>query len=242
MARSAILPLRGTNIEMDIYSNKSSLLLFWLLARHDQMKRDGFSINECAREIDISVGLVHKVVKQLEYNGMIIAKGLRTRKRFFLKNPDKILIGWIQEYNLIRKTKTKGYAAPIQIGSKLEKYGLVPALHSASSDLFHIRSTNLTLKEYYLLDWDLLPKIVSQLELQELDRGYELLLIKPYYSALLDRIKNDKNQVWKDAYAILTVMDLCHFPTRGIEQAETLFRKIELKKICSWREIERAIG
>jgi len=115
-------------------------------------------------------------------------------------------------------------------------------LHSASSEIFHIKSTNLRLKEYYLPDWDLLPKIVSQLELQELDRGYELLLIKPYYSALIEKIKNDvHSSVWKKAYALLTVLDLCHFPIRGLEQAETLFRKTELKNICSWSEIERAI-
>lgn len=240
MARSAILPIKGFDTEMDIYSNKSSLLLFWLLAQHDQMKSDGFSVNECAREIDISVGLAHKVVKQLVFNGMISAKGLRTSKKFYLKNPDKILIGWIQEYNLIRKTKTKGYAAPID-SINLEKYGLVQALHSASSELFHTKSTNLRLKEFYLRDWELLPKIVSQLGLQELDRGYELLLIKPYYSALLDKIKDNGNKIWKDAYALLTVLDLCHFPIRGLEQAETLFRKTELKSICSWSEIERAI-
>lgn len=243
MARNAILPLRGIDIEIDIYSNKSALFLFWLLALQGRMMKEGFSINESAREIDISVGLVHKVVRQLEFNGMIITKGLRTGKKFFLKKPDEILIGWIKAYNLIRKTKTKGYATTFQPNSKFEKYGLLPALHSASSEIFHIKSTNLRLKEYYLPDWQMLPQIVSQLKLQELDRGYEILLIKPYYSALLNKIKSEKeNKVWKDAYALLTVLDLCHFPVRGIEQAETLFRKTELKNICSWSELESAIG
>lgn len=243
MARNAILPLKVIATEIDIYSNKSALFLFWLLAQQGRMKKEGFSVNESAREIDISVGLVHKVVKQLEFNGMIAAQGLRTSKKFFLKNPDEILIGWIKAYNLIRKTKTKGYAATLQPHSKFEKYGLIPALHLASSEIFHIKSTNLRLKEYYLPDWQMLPQVVSQLELQELDRGYELLLIKPYYSALLEKIKSEKeSKVWKDAYALLTVLDLCHFPIRGIEQAEALFRKTELKNICSWNDVDRAIG
>lgn len=242
MARSALLPARAIDTEIDIYSNKSSLFLFWLLAQHYQMEREGFSVNEAARETGISVGLVHKVVKQLEFNGVITVKGLRTGKKFHLKNPDKILLGWIQEYNLIRKTKTKGYASPIGPDLNFEKYGLVPALHTASSKLFLLKSTNLRLSEYYVPDWDLLQKIVSKLGLQELDRGYELLLIKPYYSALLAKFESDKeSKIWKKAYALLTVLDLCHFPIRGIEQAQTLFRKLELKNICSWSEIERAI-
>ena len=91
MAKTAILPLKEVNIEIDIYSNKSSLLLFWLLAQHEHMKKEGFSVNEAAREAGISVGLAHKVIRQLEYNGLVVAKGLRTSKKFFLKAPDKIL-------------------------------------------------------------------------------------------------------------------------------------------------------
>ena len=120
---------------------------------------------------------------------------------------------------------------------------MFPALHTASSEIFHSKSTNLNRQEFYLLDWRQLPKIISQLGLQELDRGYEVLLIKPYYSSLLQKINDEPdNKIWKNAYAILTVLDLCHFPVRGIEQAETLFRKVELKNLCPWSEIERPIG
>lgn len=242
MARAAVIPLSKVDIEIDIFSNKSSLLLFWLLAQHDEMKQNGFAVNEVARAVGISVGLVHKVVRQLEFNGIIASKGLRTSKRFYLKSPEKILISWVQEYNLIRKTKTKGYASPFGIESKLKDFDLVPALHLAAVEIFHIKSTNLTLKEFYLPKWDLLPKIVKQLNLHELDRGYELLFIKPYYSALLEKLQQDsKNKIWKDAFAILTVLDLCHFPVRGIEQAESLFRKAKINEICRWEEIERAI-
>jgi hypothetical protein len=56
---------------------------------------------------------------------------------------------------------------------------------------------------------------------------------------------NDESQkeTWMKPYALLTVLDLLHFPVRGIEQAETLFRKTDyIKSICSWSDIENAIG
>lgn len=243
MAKTAIIPINKVSIEIDIYSNKSSLLLFWLLAQHGQMRKDGFSINEASRETGISVGLAHRITRQLEYHGIVISRGMRTSKKFFLRAPDKILKAWVQEYNLIRKTKTKGFASHPTIESDFKKMGLIPALHLASADLFQVKSTNLKLKEYYLPRWDQLPKIVSRLELEEFDRGYELLLIKPYYSALIDKmIQEPKSKIWKDSYAILTILDLIHFPLRGIEQAETLFRKSVISGLCSWQELEHVIG
>ena len=242
MARTAILPSRGMSTEIDIYSNKSSLILFWLLANHDQIQKDGFSVNELGRLTGTSIGLVHKVIKQLEYIGVITSKGLRTNKKFYLKSPDKLLIDWVKAYNLTKKTKTKGFAffdAKLNAG----KLDLVPALHTASAEFFKLKTTNLRLQEFYLLNWSKLPKISDQLNLTELDRGYEVLLIKPYYSALIERVSDEvKKENWIKPYALLTVLDLLHFPVRGIEQAETLFRKTDyLKSICSWNEIENAI-
>jgi hypothetical protein len=241
MARTAILPIRSTDIEIDIYSNKSSLILFWLLVNHNQMQKMGFAVNEIARLTGTSAGLAHKVIKQLEYIGIITSKGLRTNKKFYLKLPGQLLVSWVKEYNLIKKTKTKGFAAFDANDSKLK---LIPALHTASAEYFKTKTTNLRLQEFYFLNWDKLPKTIDQLKLQELDRGYEVLLIKPYYSTLLERM-NDKAQkeTWMKPYALLTVLDLLHFPVRGIEQAETLFRKTDyIKSICSWSDIENAIG
>lgn len=240
MARAAILPLRGMDTEIDIYSNKSSLILFWLLAYHDQIQKNGFSVNEMARLTGTSIGLVHKVVKQLEYIGIIVSKGLRTNKKFYLKSPDQLLVSWVKEYNLIKKTKTKGFAA---FDTSNDKLNLIPALHSASAEYFKLKTTNLRLKEFYLLNWSKLPKIIDQLNLQELDRGYEILLIKPYYSTLIERLADEvQRETWMKPYALLTILDLLHFPVRGIEQAETLFRKTDyIKSICSWNDIENAI-
>lgn len=245
MAKSAVLPNNPIGAEVDVFSNKSSIILFWLLVNHKHLKEDGFSINELSRVTGLSIGLVHKVVRQLEYNGIIVVKGLRTNKKFYLKAADKILIEWVKNYNLIKKTKTKGYSFS-SLNNKeinLKKLGLFPALHTAASDLFKIKSTNMRSKEYYLLDWDNLNRVESDLHLEELDRGYDFLLVKPYYSELLKKMTDiGFENYWLNAYSILTVLDLCHFPLRGVEQAEVMFRKNEiLKSICPWSSLENVI-
>lgn len=249
MAKSAIIPKKPLSLEVDIFSNKSSLVLFWLLIHHQDARANGFSINDLNRQTDLSVGLVYKIIRQLEYNGLVASKGLRTKKVFFLKSPEKLLILWIQKYNLIKKTKTLGFNLTDSISqSEEKKYGLIPALHSAANEIYRLKSTNLNTREFYLLDWNTFPKTVEKLDLHEMDRGYELLLIKPYYSALLQKIygenpTNKETQTWEKAYALLTVLDLCHFPLRGVEQAETLYRKLPyLNSIAPWREVENAIG
>lgn len=246
MAKVAVLPKNPIGAEVDVFSNKSSIILFWLLVHHKRLKEDGFSINELSRTVSLSIGLVHKVVQQLEYNGIVVAKGLRTNKKFYLKSADKILIDWVKNYNLIKKTKVKGYLLTHLNNKDLnyDKFGLVPALHTSASELFKIKSTNINLKEYYLIDWNELKRVEQDLKLEELDRGYELLLVKPYYSELLKKIdRGDSNDDWLHAYSILTVLDLCHFPLRGVEQAEVMFKKNEiLKSICPWSSFENAIG
>lgn len=245
MAKLAILPRNTLGIEIDVFSNKSSLILFWLLVKHKHFKEDGFSINELSRVVGLSIGLVHRVIHQLEYQGIVISKGLRTNKKFFLKSADKILIDWVKNYNLIKKVKTKGYYfAGVNREFNFYKLGLFPALHTAAAELFKIKSTNILAKEYYLLDWSKIDLIIKELMLEELDRGYEFLLIKPYYSELLNKVnRQDSENDWLQAYSILTFLDLCHFPLRGVEQAEVMFRKNEiLKSICTWSSLENAIG
>lgn len=243
MARSTVLPIRHIDTEVDIFSNKSSLILFWLLTYQEMAKRDGFSINELARNTGTSLGLVYKVIRQLEYIGIITSKGLRTNKKFHLKSPSQLFILWVKKYNLIKKTKSKGFSF-FDIEVSKAKLNLIPALHTASAEFFRLKTTNLRMQEFYLLNWDKLPSIIERLSLHELDRGYEILLVKPYYSALIERLGDkDQRDTWMKPYALLTILDLLHFPIRGVEQAEALFRKTEyLKTICSWKDIENAIA
>lgn len=243
MAKPAILPLKNTNIEIDIFSNKSALVLFWLMTHSTFYQKEGFSVNEIARHINVSLGQVHKVIKQLEFVGIIESKGLRTNKKFYFKKPGQLLTSWIHQYNLIRKTKTKGFAGFSNQIDSSGKLTLVPALHTAASKIFNLKVTNLRQKEFYILNWEQIPMLMKEFDLTELDRGYEILFIKPYYSALLEKYQADKdNMVWRDAIELLTILDLVHFPIRGIEQAEVLFKNSRLKQTCSWKDIENGVG
>ncbi|MBX2989426.1 MAG: hypothetical protein KF802_16175 [Bdellovibrionaceae bacterium] len=242
MAKSAILSPKASEIEIDVFSNKSALVLFWLIACHEELKTKGFSINEMARQTDLSVGLVHKVVHQLEDQGVVLSQGLRTRKTFHLKAAEKLLQAWVARYSLLKKTKTMGLSLTSSQTPEWKKIGLWPALHTAASELFQLKTTNLRTMEYYLPNWNKLEKVVDTLKARELDRGYELLLIKPYYSALLNRVSQSDSGPWLKAYYLLTILDLCHFPLRGIEQAESLYRKADfLKTICPWNSLESSI-
>ena len=72
------------------------------------------------------------------------------------------------------------------------------------------------------------------------ERGYEVLLIEPYYRGVVERFKkNPQDPIWTAAMAILTFLDLYHFPLRGIEQAEAIYRKTPvLKTIAPWPALE----
>jgi hypothetical protein len=151
MARSSLLPIKAIGAEVDVFSNKSSLILFWLLVNSNTFSSHGFSVNEIARSTGISIGLAHKVIRQLAYIGIIQEKGLRTNKRFYLKAPDKLLLSWVKEYKLVRKTDVRGYYG-FDVESIKSKLEIVPALHSASAMFFKIKTTNLTVEEYYVIN------------------------------------------------------------------------------------------
>ena len=104
------------------------------------------------------------------------------------------------------------------------------ALHSAV-EAHGYKNTNLNTLELYLLD----PLVRSQLEkkllLEPQERGYEVLLIEPYYKSLLKNTSGSNLDI-NVSPSILTFLDLYHFPLRGREQAEFMAeRLLELKRI-----------
>ncbi|MGZ3632939.1 MAG: hypothetical protein ACXWM7_01240 [Parachlamydiaceae bacterium] len=67
--------------------------------------------------------------------------------------------------------------------------------------------------------------------LEPQERGYEVLLVEPYYKSLLQNACNS-NQELNTSPTILTFLDLYHFPLRGQEQAEFMAERLpELKCI-----------
>lgn len=231
--------LLGSNedpAEGNIYADRSALILDWLL--REGVKRQGFSLREAAREIKVSIGLAHRVFSVLVWKGILQTEGLRTAKKFFCKKAKLLLKSWLEHYSFAKKCKTRTYRSAffekaeffdILKKSKLsQKVAL--ALHSAA-EVHGCKNTNLHTLEIYMLDPTIRSKLETALQLEPQERGYEVLLIEPYYESLL-KLGVDAEKGIKVCPPLLTFLDLYHFPLRGQEQAEFMAERIpELKRI-----------
>lgn len=222
--------------EGNIYSDKSALILDWLL--REGIKSQDLSLRNVAKDAGVSLGLVQRVFEILVLKGILKTEGVRTAKKFFLKNPKRLLESWLEHYSIVKKCKMRTYRSGFQDKSELleaikksklsNKVAL--ALHSAAESHGY-KNTNLNTLELYVLN----PLVRSQLEkkllLEPQERGYEVLLIEPYYKSLLKNTSDSKLHI-NVSPSILTFLDLYHFPLRGQEQAEFMAERLpELKRI-----------
>lgn len=223
-------------IEKNIYADKSSLILNWLLSVGIDKER--FSLREVANETGTSLGLVQKVFEVLVLQGLLQTEGVRTSKRFIFKNPAQLLKSWLEQYSIVKKCRLRTYRSAFQDKAELltalkksslsQKVAL--ALHSAAEAL-GCKNTNLDSLELYMLDPNIRSKLEAVLQLEPQERGYEVLLIEPYYKSLL-HLETGSGKSIKASPALLAFLDLYHFPLRGQEQAEFMAQRIpELKRI-----------
>ncbi len=222
--------------EGNVFADKSALVLDWLL--REGIKRSGFSLREVAKEVEVSLGLVQRVFGILVMKGILQTEGIRTAKKFFFKKPKLLLQSWLEHYSITKKCKMRTYHSGLQ-GKKelidaLKKARLdqkvVLALHSAA-EAHGCKNTNLNTLELYLLESADRLQIERALQLEPQERGYEVLLIEPYYERWLDQTRASDKSV-KISPALLTFLDLYHFPLRGQEQAEFMAERFpELKRI-----------
>lgn len=222
--------------EGNIYADKSSLILDWLLKVG--IDKEEFSLREVAKDREVSLGLVQRVFGVLVLNGLLKAEGVRTAKKFSFKKPRLLLKTWLEQYSIAKKCKMRTYRSGFQGKEELlealkksklsQKVAL--ALHS-SAEAHGCKNTNLNTLELYLLDPAARSELEKALQLEPQERGYEVLLIEPYYKSLLNlSIGSGKNV--RNCSPLLTFLDLYHFPLRGQEQAEFMAERIpELKRI-----------
>lgn len=222
--------------EGNIYADRSALILDWLL--REGIKRQGFSLREVAKELEVSVGLVQRVFGILVLKGLLQTEGIRTAKKFFFKKSKLLLESWLEHYSIAKKCKLRtyrsGFSKKTEFLDALKKSKLrekvVLALHSAA-EAHGYKNTNLSTLELYLLDSTVRSKLEDILQLEPQERGYEVLLIEPYYDSLLN-LGRDLGKGMKICPVLLTFLDLYHFPLRGQEQAEFMAERIpELKRI-----------
>ena len=222
--------------EGNVYADKSSLVLDWLL--REGLSRESFSLREVAKEAGVSLGLVQRVFNILVLKGLLQVEGVRTAKRFSFNKPKELLESWLEQYSIVKKCKIRTYRSALSGKSEwfkaLKKSGLganvILALHSAAEAL-ELKNTNLEGLELYIFDPSIRAKLESALQLEPQERGYEVLLIEPYYKMLLKQNRKDDREV-SICPLLLTFLDLYHFPLRGQEQAEFIAQRApELKRI-----------
>ena len=222
--------------EGNVYADKSSLVLDWLL--REGLSKESFSLREVAKETKVSLGLVQRVLNILVLKGLLQVEGVRTAKRFLFNKPKELLESWVEHYSIVKKCKIRTYRSALSGKSEwfkaLKKSGLeqsvILALHSAAEAL-ELKNTNLEGLELYVLDPSVRAKLENALQLEPQERGYEVLLIEPYYESLLN-LEVSSGKSIRACPAFLTFLDLYHFPLRGREQAEFMAERIPELNRC----------
>ncbi|MCB1068561.1 MAG: hypothetical protein KDK56_10310 [Simkania sp.] len=222
--------------EGNVYADKSSLVLDWLL--REGLYKESFSLREVAKEAGISLGLVQRVFNILVLKGLLHVEGVRTAKKFSFNKPKELLESWLNHYNIVKKCKIRTYRSAFSENSEwfkaLKKSGLdqnvVLALHSAA-EAHGYKNTNLEGLELYILDPSIRGKLENALQLEPQERGYEVLLIEPYYKMLIKQKRKSGKEIGI-CPLLLAFLDLYHFPLRGQEQAEFIAERApEMKRI-----------
>lgn len=223
-------------VEGNIYSDKSAVVLDWLM--REGIKSRELSVRNVSKEAGVSLGSVQRVFGTLVLKGILQVEGIRTGKKFFLKDVKRLLESWLEHYSIVKKCKMRTYRSGFQdkeeLLEALKKSNLsnkvVLALHSAA-EAHGYKNTNLNTLELYILDPLIRSRLEKKLLLEPQERGYEVLLIEPYYKSLLKNTSGLDLDI-NVAPSILTFLDLYHFPLRGQEQAEFMAERLpELKRI-----------
>jgi hypothetical protein len=223
----------GSRPSANIFANRSGLVLHELLLGQSPE----FGVRELARTSGLSNGLVQRVINELGRIGIAKSEGVRTSKQYRLEHPGKLLKRWFESYSISDKcrfyTYSSGYSME-EIEGKLSRSkdsGVVLALHAAAR-AYQCGFTNLKTIELYFSEDEKRIKLEKMLRLEPRDRGYEVLLIKPYYSSIVAEQSQNINNVYVSS-PLLALLDLYHFALRGYEQAEHLLRKHpELKALA----------
>ena len=237
-----LLPRHKAAIAPNIYADKAACILEWLLLIG--IDEESFSLRDIAQETGVSLGNVHRICSAMAFNGYLKVIGIRTSKRFSVNDPQRLLRAWIDHYNIIDKCKIWSYSTAFpnkkQLIEALIKSGLhesvTLALHSAA-EAHKCKNTTLEQQlELYLIQPSMRQELEKILKLQHKERGYDVLLVEPYYKSMINRSiflqKQSSNTGLFYAPELLTFLDLYHFPLRGIEQAEWMAEQMQkLKRI-----------
>jgi len=185
------------------------------------------SIQELAREAEVSLGLASYVVKALTWRELLEVRSVGREKRVRLSSLESLVLQWTAEYTW-RRNRSRTFHAPI---------GDVSRFLRRLPKIIQVDQWALTLQAGASLvaphaTWDSVHIYVDVSSVEELERigtdsGWKpdekgrVVLLKPYYgeSFLFGSRRKDSIPVVSEIHLIL---DLWHHPNRGREQAEHL--------------------
>jgi hypothetical protein len=212
-------------IEVDLYADKSSLVIEWLLLKGS--RRECFAIREVERELNFKIrpARIHKMFEFMVHRGFLKSVGYSTKKRFQLFNAPGLLRGWLDSYSIMRKCPMWYYSCPIpewrlieeRIARSSLKDHVALALHSAARANGYANS-NLNTVEFYIENIRMIPVIEHLLDLKHQERSYRVLLISPFYKAahhfggLRSEITQDRLRASRPLF---NLVDLYSFPLRA---------------------------
>lgn len=213
---------------LNCYSDKASIVLRVLM--NSPGRRWG--IREMAEAGSISPGWVSRVVDSLVDRGLV---DFSRREGVALLRGEDMLKEWSEVYDWRRSRFYRYYCHGADVREvlekvkrlKLHKEGLIALGFHAGA---YLVSPHSAFNQAHLLlhgpSFDVLrPDIERQLELDPVEDGANLILVRPYYkqSALFGarRIKG-----WWVASDVQLYLDLNRYPLRGREQADHLLEKV----------------
>lgn len=219
--REGLKPPRimATPVTTNPFSDRNSLVLRLLLDDPDR----AWGIRELATEAGVSPGTASKVLRRLAMEGLADAPAGRQPVR--IRDPRQVLRRWARAYDW-QRNESRAFHAPIGDPQRFLRR-LPRVMGSARWGLTMHAGASLVAPH---AAWDRVHVYVSAAHAGELHdiaerQGWQaaddgrLVLMKPYY----------KDSVWHGLRSVndlpvvsdtQLVLDLWHYPLRGIEQAE----------------------
>jgi len=202
------------------FSDKASLIIRELIVHYGKARR----VRELADHLDLSAGYVSKMAAELEDRGYIH----KSQKGLLLINPEELIADWVNHYNIKNNQQFRYFLAVISVDEVLKKIRHLELPESgyaisaqAGANLVYKHAAH-DVVHIYTEDDRMRSKIVSSLNLELVEHGENIILMKPkYQKSVFYQSRNIQGlNVVSDLQLYL---DLYNYPKRGREQAKKIY-------------------
>ncbi len=214
------------------FSDKASLILRAML-----LKEKLWGVRELAELVNLDAGYVSRMMREIEKLNYLV----RANAKVKLRDPRAILEDWVRQYDYRKSEECKYFCmakSPDEILSKLKGLNIPEEIDYALG--FHagayLVSPHAVFNEVhiYVSNQESIDFFVKQLNLRPVERGANIIFLRPYYKHSVFYGKQKIGDLWVVSDLQL-YLDLYKYPLRGLEQAEHLY-EIRLKKFIEGRK------